>query len=71
MLIAEDKKNIQINSGVINVYTFSHAYFEGVEFYVERRYVFLKSMEERKTYLSVMKRKKTMKCCQFQSYLCW
>ena len=38
VLIAEDKK-IWINSGISNVYTFSHVDFEGVEFYAARRYV--------------------------------
>ena len=32
VFIAEAKKKIQRNSGVSNVYTFSHAYFEGVKF---------------------------------------
>ena len=39
VLVAEDEKTIQINSGVSNVYTFSHADFEGVEFYATRQYV--------------------------------
>ena len=37
MLIVEAKKTIQRNSGVSNVYTFSHADFEGVGFYAARR----------------------------------
>ena len=41
MLIAEAENTIQINSNVSNVYTFPHAYFEGVEFYYESRYVHL------------------------------
>ena len=43
VLIAEAEKTIWINSGVSNVYTFSHAYFEGVKFYAARRYVHLKN----------------------------
>ena len=39
VLTAEVKKTIRRNSGVINVYTFSHADFEGVEFCAARRYV--------------------------------
>ena len=42
VLIADAEKTIQRNSGVSNVYTFSHADFEGVEFYAARRYVHLK-----------------------------
>ena len=42
VLIAEDKKTIQKNRKVSNVYTFSHAHFEYVEFYVVRQYVNLK-----------------------------
>ena len=38
VLIAEDKNKIRINSGVSNVYTFSHADIEGVEFYNIRCY---------------------------------
>ena len=41
VLIMEEKKKTRINSGVSNVYTFLHAYFEGVEFYTARRYVHL------------------------------
>ena len=41
MLISEAKKRIRINSGVSNVYTFSHADFESVEFYAVMRYVHL------------------------------
>ena len=41
VLIAEAEKKIRKNSVVNNVYTFSHAYFEGVEFYAARRYVHL------------------------------
>ena len=41
VLIVEAKKMIWRNSGVRNVYTFSHAYFEGVEFFAARRYVHL------------------------------
>ena len=36
VLIAEEENKIHINSGVSNVYTFSHANFEGVEFYAVR-----------------------------------
>ena len=36
MLIEEAEKTIQINSGVSNVYTFSFADFEGVDFYGAR-----------------------------------
>ena len=32
-------KKIRINSGVSNVYTFLHEYFEGVEFCAARQYV--------------------------------
>ena len=39
MLLAEDENKIRRNSGVSNVYTFSHANLEGVEFYAARRYV--------------------------------
>ena len=39
MLKAEAEKEIRINIGVSSLYTFSHAYFEGVEFYAERKYV--------------------------------
>ena len=42
VLIAEEEKATQRNSGVSNVYTFSHADFKGVEFYDARRYVNLK-----------------------------
>ena len=41
MLMAEAEKTIRRNSGVSNVYTFSHADFESVEFYAVRRYVHL------------------------------
>ena len=41
MLIAEDEKTVCRNSGVSNVYIFSHADFEGVEFYAARQYVHL------------------------------
>ena len=41
MLIVEGKNKIRINSGVSNVCTFLHAYFEGVDFYSARRYVHL------------------------------
>ena len=39
VLIAEDKNIIHRNSSVSNVDTFSHAGFDGVEFYATRRYV--------------------------------
>ena len=42
VLIAEDENKIRINSGVSNVYRFSHMDFEGVEFYAPRQYVRLK-----------------------------
>ena len=42
VLIVDTKKTIQRNSGVINVYTFLYADFNGVEFYAARRYVHLK-----------------------------
>ena len=38
VLIADAKKKILRNSGVSNVYTFSYADFEGVEFYAARKY---------------------------------
>ena len=38
-LLAKAEKTIQRNIGVSNVYTFLHAYFEGVEYYAEKRYV--------------------------------
>ena len=38
VLIAEEEKIIQKNSSVINVYTFSHADFKGVQFYSARKY---------------------------------
>ena len=41
MLILEDEKKIRRNSVVSNVYTFSHADFEGGEFYAARRYAHL------------------------------
>ena len=41
VLITEDEKMIQINSGISNVYTFLHACFEGVGFYASRRYFHL------------------------------
>ena len=41
-MMAEEKYTIWINSGSSNVYTFVHAYFEGVEFYDARWYVHLK-----------------------------
>ena len=41
VLIADDEKKIQRNSGVSNVYTFSYADFEDVEFYAARGYVHL------------------------------
>ena len=39
MFIVEDENKIKRNSGVSNVYIFSHADFEGVEFYATRWYV--------------------------------
>ena len=39
LLIPEEEKKIQRNSGVSNVCTFLHKDFEGVEFYTTRRYV--------------------------------
>ena len=42
VLIAEYKNKIRRNRSVSNVYAFSHADFEGVEFYAARRYVHLK-----------------------------
>ena len=39
MLIVGGETIININSGVINVYTVSHADFEGFEFYAARQYV--------------------------------
>ena len=41
-LIAEAKKTIRRNIGISNVYMFLYADFDGVEFYVENRYVHLK-----------------------------
>ena len=41
VLTAEAEKTIRRNSGVSNVYTFSHADFEGVEYCATRRYVSL------------------------------
>ena len=41
VLIAEEKNKIWRNSGVSNVYIFSHANFKVVEFYDVRRYVHL------------------------------
>ena len=41
MLISEEERKIHRNSGVSNVYTFYHADFEGVVFFVTRRYVHL------------------------------
>ena len=41
MLIAEVEKTIRRNSGVSNVYKFSHADFEGVKFDAARKYVHL------------------------------
>ena len=41
LLVAEDENTIQINIGLSNVYTFLHAYFEGVEFYAARLYLHL------------------------------
>ena len=38
-MIAEAENTIKRNSGVRNVYTFLHTYFEGVEFYAARRYI--------------------------------
>ena len=38
MLVSEAENTIRINSGVRNVYTFSHADFEGVKFYSARQY---------------------------------
>ena len=53
MLIEEDEDKIRRNSGVSNVYTFSHAYFEGVEFYNARRYVnFTKGGREEDLFIS-------------------
>ena len=40
VLIAEEEKKFQRNSGVSNLYMFSHEDFEGVEFYTTRRYVY-------------------------------
>ena len=45
VLISEDEKTPWRNSGASNVYTFLHAYFEGVEFYAARRYVNLTKKE--------------------------
>ena len=39
VLIEEDKDKIKRNISVSNIYTFSHADFEGVEFYASRQYV--------------------------------
>ena len=53
VLIAEAEKTILVNSVVSNVYTFSHAYFEGVEFYNARRYVnFTKGGREEDLFIS-------------------
>ena len=41
LLIAEAKKTILRISCVSSVYTFSHAYFEGIKFYATRSYVHL------------------------------
>ena len=41
-LIAQAKKTIRINNGVSSVYTFLHAYFEGVDFYAAMQYFILK-----------------------------
>ena len=38
----EDENKILRNSGISNVYTFSYADFEGVDFYAARRYVSFK-----------------------------
>ena len=38
----EDENKILRNSGISNVYTFSYADFEGVDFYASRRYVSFK-----------------------------
>ena len=43
MLIAEDEKKIQRNSGESIVYTISYADFEGVDFYIARKYIHLKT----------------------------
>ena len=71
VLIEESENTIWRISGVSNVYTFSRAYFEAVEFYTARRYVNLKRMEYKKNYLSMSNRNKMMKCCQFLRHLCW
>ena len=42
VLIAEAEKTISRNGGVSNVYIFSHAHSEGIEFYAARQYVHLK-----------------------------
>ena len=42
VLITEAEKPIWIYSGVSSVYTFSHAYFEGICFHVAMCYVRLK-----------------------------
>ena len=41
VLVAEGENKIRINSSVCNVYTFSHADFEGVDFHAVRRYFHL------------------------------
>ena len=43
VLIAEDEKKIQRNSGESIVYTISYADFEGVDFYIARKYIHLKT----------------------------
>ena len=61
VLIAEDEKKIQRNIGVSNVYTFSYADFEGVEFTPQGDMFIRQIRKERKTSFSVMKMKKTIK----------
>ena len=51
VLIVEAKNMMRINIGVINIYTFLHAYFEGVGFYTARKYFHLKIREGIKTSL--------------------
>ena len=61
VLIAEEENKIHINSGVSNVYKFLHADFEGVSFTQQGDMFIWQRREDRKTSLSVMNMKKTMK----------
>ena len=53
VLTAEAEKTIRRNSGVSNVYTFSHDDFEGVDFCAAQRYVsFPKEVREEDFFVS-------------------